>query len=105
MDVIAEDRLVATFPDGGTSAVVLRVGRPYPHPKGDHACPVHVEGLRRDGGSTEIFGVGSWHALMLGLRYLRMILTAEAERGTVFHWEDGEHAVSVEELFVLHVSE
>jgi hypothetical protein len=32
-------------------------------------------------------------------------LTAEVERGAVFHGEGGEHAVSVEELFVLHVIE
>jgi hypothetical protein len=101
MDVIAEHRLVATFPDGGSGPVVLRVGRPYAHPKGDHACPVQAEGLRLWQGRNEIYGVGTWHALMLGLRFLRSMLAAEAGRGAVFHWEDGEHAVSVEELFVL----
>ena len=78
-----------------------RVGRPYPHPKGDHACQVQAEGLRLWQRPTEIYGVGTWHALMLGLRFLRTMLAAEAERGAVFHWEGGEHAVSVEELFVL----
>jgi len=101
MDVITELRLVATFPDGGSAPVVLRVGRPYPHPKGDHACQVQAEGLRLWQRPTEIYGVGTWHALMLGLRFLRTMLAAEAERGAVFHWEGGEHAVSVEELFVL----
>jgi hypothetical protein len=38
---------------------------------------------------------------MLSLRFLRSMLAAEAERGAMFHWEGGEHAVSVEELFVL----
>ena len=81
MDVIAERRLIATFPDGGPIPVVLRVGRPYPHPKGDYACPVQAEGLRLCEGPNDIFGVGSWHALMLGLRFLRSMLASEAKRG------------------------
>jgi hypothetical protein len=101
MDVIAEHRLVATFPDSEPAPVVLRVGRPYPHPKGDHACPVQAEGLRLWQGPSEIRGVGTWHALMLGLRFLRSILAAEIDRGAVFHWEDGEHVVGIEELFAL----
>ena len=105
MDVIAEHRVVATFPDSVLSAVVLRVGRPYAHPKGDHACPVQAEGLRLWQGPSDIFGVGTWHAMMLGLRFLRSMLAAEVERGAVFHWEGGEHAVSVEELFVLGLIE
>lgn len=102
MDVIAEYRLVATFPDGGPAPVVLRVGRPFAHPEGDHACPVQAEGLRLWQGPTDIRGVGTWHALMLGLRFLRDMLAAEAGRGAVFHWEGGEHPISVEDLFVLH---
>ena len=105
MDVVAEHRLVATFPDGALAPVVLRVGRPYAHPKGDHACAVQAEGLRLWQGPSDIFGVGTWHALMLGLRFLQSMLAAEAERGAVFHWEGSEHAVSVEELFVLNTIE
>lgn len=101
MDVIAEHRLVATFPDGELAAVILRVGCPYVHPNGDHACPIQAEGLRLWQGPSDIIGVGTWHALMLGLRFLRSILAAEVERGAVFHWESGEHPVTVEELFVL----
>ncbi len=65
-------------------------------------CPVQGEGLRLWEGPSELFGVGSWHALMIGLRFLREILTGEVRQGTVFHWEDGEHPIRVEELFVLH---
>jgi hypothetical protein len=38
---------------------------------------------------------------MLGLMFLRRMLAAEIERGAVCHWEDGEHSISVEQLFVL----
>ncbi|HKB02457.1 MAG TPA: hypothetical protein VKD90_09565 [Gemmataceae bacterium] len=105
MDVIAELRLVAMFPNTGPTPVVLRVGRPYAHPDGDHACPVQADGLRLWRGPTDICGVGTWHALMLGLRFLRQMLAAEADRGAVFHWEGGEHPVRVEELFALHAIE
>jgi hypothetical protein len=102
MDVVAEHRLIATFSDSGAVPVWLRVGRPRPHPKGDWVCPVQGEGLRLWEGPSELFGVGSWHALMVGLRFLHEMLAAEVRQGAVFHWEDGEHAISVEELFVLH---
>jgi hypothetical protein len=101
MDVIAERRLVALFPDTGPVPISLRVGRPVPHPQGDWVCPVQAEGLRLWQGPSEIFGAGSWHALMLGLRFLRSMLVAEADRGAVFHWEGAEEAISVETLFVL----
>ncbi|MEI7688351.1 MAG: hypothetical protein WCL32_25370 [Planctomycetota bacterium] len=103
MDVIAEHHLVATYSDGASGPVTLRVGRPFAHPLGDHACSVQAEGLRLWEGPKEIFGVGTWQALVLGLRLLRSILSAEAERGTVFRWESGEDAVSVDELFVLRM--
>jgi hypothetical protein len=105
MDVIAEHRLVALFPDGGPVPVCLRVGRPTPHPNGDYVCLVQAEGLRVWEGPSAIVGVGSWHALLLGLRFLRSMLAAEVKGGAVFHWEGGQHEVSVEELFVLHAIE
>lgn len=101
MDVVAERRLIATFPDSAVVPVCLRIGRPRPHPKGDWICPVEAEGLRLWQGPTEFFGVGSWHALMIGLRFLHEMLATEVRNGAVFHWEDGQQAVTVEELFVL----
>lgn len=102
MEVIAERELLALFPNGEAAKVILRIGRPVTHRDGDWACPVQAEGLRLWQGPTEIRGVGSWHALMCGQRFLRNILTAEVEQGAVFHWEDGEHPIDIEELFVLH---
>jgi hypothetical protein len=102
MDVIAEHKLLALYPDGTASPVCLRVGRPEPRSDGDWVCPVQGEGLRLWEGPTELFGVGSWHALMIGLRFLREILASEVRQGAVLHWEGGEHSTSVDELFVLH---
>jgi hypothetical protein len=39
---------------------------------------------------------------MCGLGFLRQILAAEIEQGAVLHREDGELAISVDELFCLH---
>ena len=99
MDVIAEHRLVATFPDGELAPVVLRVGMPFAHVKGDYACRVEAEGLRLWEGPTEIFGASSFQALALGLRHLRSMLAAEVKHGAVFHMKGGDHPVSVETLF------
>ena len=102
MDVIAAHRLLAVYPDSGASLVHLRIGRPHSHPLGDWVCPVQTEGLRFWEGPKEFFGIDSWHALMIGLRFLRCILAAEMEdNGAVFHWEDGEQTISIDQLFVL----
>jgi hypothetical protein len=101
MDVVAEHRLIATFPNSEAVPVCLRVGRPRPEPMGDWVCPVQGEGLRLWEGPSELLGVSSWHALMIGLRFLREMLAAEVRKGAVFHWEGSEHAISVEELFAL----
>jgi hypothetical protein len=99
MDVIAEERLVATFLDGSPVPVVLRIGRPYAHSECDFACPVQAEGLRIWQGPKEFFGVSNWQSLMLALRFLRSMLATEVERGAVFHSEGGEDPIRVEELF------
>jgi hypothetical protein len=102
MDVVAEHRLLALYPDGAAMPVCLRVGRPRPYPLGDWVCPIQAEGLRIWEGPREFCGVDSWQALMLALRLLREMLAAEIEAGAVFHWEDGEHPISVEVLFSVH---
>src|SRR5438876_681954 len=56
MDVIAEHRLEAHYPDGVVVSVCLRVGRPKPHSNGDYVCPVQAEGLRLWQGPKEFWG-------------------------------------------------
>jgi hypothetical protein len=109
MEVIAETKLLVLYSDGQLVPVVLQVGRPTPHEKGnchheveDWDCEVAGTGLRLFQGSTRIRGLSSWDALVNGLRFLREMLSAEVKRGAVFHWEDGEHTMGVEELFCLH---
>ena len=101
MDIIAEQRLVATFPDSEAVTVCLRVGRPRPHTQLDWVCPVEGEGLRLWQGPSELFGVGSWHALMIGIRFLREMIAAEVRQGALFHWEGSKTIFTLEEMFVL----
>jgi len=102
VDVVAEVELFAVYADGEGRRVVLRLGRPQPHPDLDWFCPVQGEGLRLWQGPTDMRGLDGWHSLMLAQRFLRQMLAAEVERGATFHWPGGEHAVTVDELFVLH---
>jgi Domain of unknown function (DUF6968) len=101
MDLVAERVLVALYPDGESVHVHLRIGRPVPHPNGDWCCEVAAEGLRLWRGPKPFRGVDSWQALLIGLQFLRDILSREAERGAVYHWEGGEHPIRVDELFGL----
>ena len=105
MDVVAEKRLVAVYPDGASTPIHLRVGRPMPHPRGDWFCEVVAEGLRHWQGPSKICGVETWQALMLGLRFLREVVRSEVRDGAVFHWEDGEHVLYIDKLFPFHDSE
>ena len=100
-DVIAERKLVASYPNDCAVQVTIRIGRPMPHPKGDWGCPVQGEGLRVWEGPTEIVGIDAWQALTLGLLFLRKMLRAEVEEEAVFHWEDGEDAIQIDELFAV----
>ena len=102
MEVIAEHKLLVLYPDGAAIPVCLRVGPLIPHPKGDWVCWVQAEGLRLWQGPTSLFGDGSWHALMVGLRFLQEMLAGEVRQGAVLHWENGEYPTSLEEVFVRH---
>ncbi len=99
MDVIAERRLEAVSPDIGQATIHLRIGRPVPDAEGDWVCWVQADGLCLLHGPTKIVGVDSWQALILALRFLQEMLLAEAERGVMFYWEDGECAITIADLF------
>jgi uncharacterized protein DUF6968 len=99
MDVIAERRLIAIFPNAGPISVHLRIGRPAAHKEEGWVCPVQAQGLRLWQGPAKISGEDSWQALNLALLFLRRMLIAEAERGAEFHYEDGETPIRAQELF------
>ncbi|WP_020470725.1 hypothetical protein [Zavarzinella formosa] len=104
-DVIAEQRLRVRYPDGELAPVVLRIGVPKPHPAGDHICSVQAEGLRIWQGPKALYGVGTFHALMIGIRFLQKVLAIEVERGAVLYDEESDERVDIADLFVLDKNE
>lgn len=92
-EAMAERDIVCVFPDGRRQRVRLGVGRPRPGLDSDWECPIRADGLVAD--LAAMPGVDSWSALVLAVRFLEGLLTAEVGRGTVLHWEDEGTSVSV----------
>jgi hypothetical protein len=103
MDMIAEQELVATFSDGSSTTVCLRLGRPRPLPRADWVCPVQLAGLPDWEASKDVFGVTSWQAMVLGLTLLHSCLGIERNRGTTFSWL-GMELTDFEELIPKMIS-
>jgi hypothetical protein len=97
--VVAEHRIAVLYPDGQLKPVRIWVGQPHPHPQGDFVCPIGADGLRIWEGSTELFGVGSFHALLVGLGFLYRVLSQEVESGAILRWPDSEQVLDLRELF------
>ncbi|MGC5028489.1 DUF6968 family protein [Micromonospora sp. DT229] len=81
-EVVAERRIAVTDPDGATSELVVRLGKPHPDPSsrnGDWCCPFQVEGVGEDSVQTA-FGVDSLQALLLAAYRVRLLLAEHAEQ-------------------------
>ena len=89
MELIAEEHIDLRHLDGTITQIHFRIHKPQPHPegKGDWGCVVEARGLWDD--PIEIFGEGSFQALMLAISYMRKMTTYEVERGNVLLWCDG----------------
>lgn len=64
-ETIAARKLKATI-DGKSSDVLVRIGRPEPHPKGDWACPYQIAGIG-DEKVRWIIGIDAVQALQLAM--------------------------------------
>ncbi|AEB45605.1 DUF6968 family protein [Micromonospora maris] len=81
-EVVAERRIVVIDPEGVTSELVVRLGKPDPDPlshHGDWGCPFQVEGLGEDSVQTA-YGVDSLQALLLAAYRVRLLLAEHAEQ-------------------------
>ncbi len=100
MTVVAEHQIDVLYPDGQLVSVRIWVGFPRPHSQGAFVCPVGADGLRiLNGEPTELFGVGSFHALLIGLGFLYRILSSEVEQGAILKWAATDQVLEVKELF------
>jgi hypothetical protein len=85
--------------DGHRRLIRVSVGTPRRHPKLAWYCPIRISGL--DDKGARIFGVDSWQALTLALRYVEAKLRNEVRRGAHFCWYGKK--VSVNRLFAAGV--
>jgi hypothetical protein len=97
---IATRQLLYISPKGERLELTLAVGMPHPHPDGDWACPVALDGLWAD--LNEIRGVDSWQALTGAIAFLAQLLSGMiSKRGGELRYPEDENAeVDVSRLFV-----
>jgi hypothetical protein len=72
-----------------------------PQPDGDRAwyCPVRLKGI--SGKERRIIGIDSWQALILGIRFVELMLRREIREGGQLFWLG--HKVRVGALFATGV--
>ncbi len=86
--IIAETSLICQKPNGQRRPLRLYLRAPYQDDDGVWAYPCHAEGLLD--AETTIFGEGSFHALILALRFLELYLCELEKRGAQFAYDDAE---------------
>ena len=74
LEAIAERTLTATTDDKAFD-VLVRFGKPTPHPKGDWACPYQIAGIG-DEKVRRAFGIDAVQALQLAMLATGAILSA-----------------------------
>ena len=65
-------------------------------PSGDWSVMVNLAGLEHD--PYKIFGMDSWQAAALGMKFVASRVGDFSERGWKFFWERGGECASSEEL-------
>ncbi len=78
-DVIAERQLDARDASDAPISVIVRIGRPEPHPDGGWVCPLQILGL----GDEKVYAAGgedSLQALLLGVKMARTHLEYRKDR-------------------------
>jgi hypothetical protein len=104
-EVLVEQGLDVSYPDGERVVVRLRVWQPVAHPAGGATCTVHADNFRAWPWDvpTEIAGVSAFHALAQGLQFLYGMLAIEMDRGAVLHLEGyPRQAIPLDALFARH---
>jgi hypothetical protein len=97
---VAEMRLQLLRP-GAKRKVALHLCVGAPQPDGDDwYCPVLLKGLI-DNKDRRVFGVDSWHALILATGLVESLLRNEVRKGAqLFHLG---HKTSISDLFAVRV--
>src|SRR5688500_6150225 len=90
-----ERKWFAIAPDGSESDVTLRVGMPVHEVDGEWSVLVSLGPI--DGEPRKVFGLDSWQAVGLGMRFIAARVQDFSERGWQFFWERGGERAAWEE--------
>jgi hypothetical protein len=88
MEVVAESVVFVENASQRRKRVRIRVARPEPDPRGDFQCTVELKGLER---RSKIYGVDSFQALVLALRFLETRVSTLLEEGWRFFFREDDH--------------
>ena len=91
-----ERRWFVVTPEGHECEVALQVGAPSQEPGGDWCVLVGVVGL--EPGVYKIFGIDSWQAAILGMKFAAARAQDFSARGWRFFWERGGDLATTQEL-------
>ena len=83
MEVVAESIVFAAKLSQRRRRIRIRVARPEADGQGDFQCAVELKGLEH---RRKIYGVDSFQALMLALRFLETRISALLEDGWKFYF-------------------
>jgi hypothetical protein len=95
-DAPIERKWFAVAPDGAECEVLMQVGVPMREPSGDWIVMVNLAGLEH--AAYKIFGIDSWQATALGMKFIASRVGDFSERGWKFFWERGGECASSEDL-------
>jgi len=90
--IVARRCLFAIAPDGTEHEIVLAVGAPRLHPGGEWSADVSLGVLPYK--PFTVFGVDSWQALELAMRYVALQVEHFTEQGWRFFQEKGGESAS-----------
>nr|WP_295778863.1 hypothetical protein [Rhodoferax sp.] len=93
---VIERKWFVIAPDASGCEVALQVGVPSQEQTGDWSVVVSLVGL--EFGSHKIYGVDSWQATILGMKFASSRVRDFSARGWQFYWEQGGEPATQLEL-------
>lgn len=98
-NIVASRKLKAVDSAGKTFDLTIVIGLPFEVGQDEWACPVSLEGLYKQRGP--IFGVDSFQALMLAIKFVKDLLEDFYEKGGKIYWSDDSKPILLNELLHL----
>ncbi|UCF88767.1 MAG: hypothetical protein JSV70_00470 [bacterium] len=98
-NIVASRKVKAVDFTGKTFDLTIVIGLPFEVGHDEWACPVSMEGLYKQRGP--IFGVDSFQALMLAVKFVKDLLKDFQDKGGSIYWADDSKPASLNDLMHL----